>query len=67
MKRTFSAFVHSSNCAFHCITATFEVHSTSVGLFTVHVAATPTNVLPAPHGRTIWPLRARPFDRVLKC
>ena len=52
--------VHWRNCCFHCVTATAELHTTSVVFFKVAAAVTPTSVLPAPHGRTIMPLFACP-------
>ena len=43
-----------------------EVQSTRHFFRTVHAAVTPTNVLPAPHGRTMTPDRARPFPNILR-
>lgn len=42
------------------IVSTYEdVHSTRVDFFTVQAAVIPTNVFPAPQGRTMIPERAR--------
>ena len=45
-----SAEDHILNCAFHCSTETPELHKIIAGLLIVHVAVTPTKVLPAPQG-----------------
>lgn len=39
-----------------------EVHSTNTLFLIVHAAVIPTNVLPAPHGKTIIPDLARLYD-----
>ena len=39
----------------HCFTAVMLVVITSVDFCSKHIAATPTIVLPLPHGRTITP------------
>ena len=60
--------VHFVNWFFHWATAVADEHRTMVDFFTVHAAVIPVRVLPAPHGRTMIPDRARPlpsiFDRL---
>ena len=51
--------VHCRNWARHCSTETDDVHSTRMLFLTVHAAVMPTSVLPAPHGNTMMPERAR--------
>ena len=70
---------HILNCARHCYeigefffqyaekltsTATPDVQRTMQRFLTVVHAVTPTKVLPAPHGRTITPDRARPLPNI---
>ena len=47
--------LHKSNCYFHCSTATDDVQSMIVLFLMVQATEIPTNVFPAPHGRTIIP------------
>ena len=62
--RAGSSDVQSANWAFHWATAVAFVHSTSVDRFTVAAATIAVSVLPAPHGRTMMPLRARPLPNI---
>lgn len=50
---------HWRNCCRHCMTETDEVHRTMHDLRIVVAAVMPTKVLPAPHGKTMMPDRAR--------
>ena len=53
------------NCCHHWSTATYEVHTTIVCFLIVHAAAIPTNVLPAPHGKTMIPDQALLKENIL--
>ena len=50
---------HREASADHCSTETEELQSTRQERRTVHAAMMPTSVLPAPHGSTMMPERAR--------
>ena len=58
-------FVHSLNCAAHWSTETEDVQRHSTLLRTRDAAAMPVSDLPAPHGSTMMPLRARPLPNIL--
>ena len=54
-----SIWVHMRNCWYHCSTETVELQRTRHERLTVVAATMPTSVLPAPHGSTMMPDRAR--------
>lgn len=57
--------VHILNCWRHWSTDTAEVQSTRTDLRTRAAAAMPVSDLPAPHGSTMMPDRARPLPNIL--
>lgn len=57
--------VHSLNWWAHWSTDTWLVTRTSVDLRTRAAAVMPTSDLPAPHGSTTMPDRARPLPNIL--
>ncbi len=57
--RSFGMVVHIKNCWYHCSTETDELQSTRHERPMVAAAVMPTSVLPAPHGSTMIPERAR--------
>ena len=56
--------VHILNCATHWSTLTLLVHRHRQLLRTRTAAAMPVRLLPAPHGSTMIPLRARPLPNI---
>ena len=58
--------VNFLNCSIHCSTATPPVHSTMQLFLMMLQQAMPVSVLPAPHGSTITPERARPLPPLSK-
>mmetsp|Transcript_2174 Transcript_2174/g.5115 ORF Transcript_2174/g.5115 Transcript_2174/m.5115 type:complete len:218 (-) Transcript_2174:634-1287(-) len=58
--------VHTDmNCCFHCVTAIEVLQMTALHFLMLATAEMPTNVLPAPHGSTMNPDRARPWLNIL--
>ena len=58
--------LHNSNWSFHYSTATEEVQRTIVRFLMVQATEMPTKVLPAPHGNTIMPERARELENIFE-
>ena len=52
------------NWLYHCSTETDELHNTRHERLIVHAATMPTSVLPAPHGSTMIPERARWLENI---
>ena len=57
--------VHVVNCSFHCLTLELLMHMMMQLRLMVDAAVTPVSDLPAPHGRTMMPDRARPLPNIL--